>query len=147
MNETIADRADTPADIARAFLAALEARDLPRAQSYLGEGVRIVAPGGRVVGSVAEIVANSARRYRAVGKRFDRFDVVPGVDGRSTVYCIGTLQGTWLDGTAFDGIRFIDRFEIAGGRILRQEVWNDAAEHRARIAQSHPSPSDQGQRP
>jgi hypothetical protein len=34
----------------------------------------------------------------------------------------------WLDGTAFSGIRFIDRFEVAGGLIRRQDVWNDLAE-------------------
>ena len=42
----------------------------------------------------------------------------------------GTLHGRWLDGSAFDGIRFIDRFEIRGGRIVRQDVWNDAGELR-----------------
>ena len=28
----------------------------------------------------------------------------------------------------FEGIRFVDRFEVAGGRITRQDVWNDLAE-------------------
>jgi hypothetical protein len=44
------------------------------------------------------------------------------------VYCSGTLEGVWLDGSAFSGIRFIDRFEVAGGRIVRQDVWNDLGE-------------------
>jgi hypothetical protein len=29
-------------------------------------------------------------------------------------------------------VRFIDRFEVVGGLILRQEVWNDLAEVRPR---------------
>ncbi|MGB1034547.1 MAG: 4-oxalocrotonate tautomerase, partial [Primorskyibacter sp.] len=47
------------------------------------------------------------------------------------VYCRGTLSGEWPDGTAFDAIRFIDRFEIVGDKITKQDVWNDIAETRA----------------
>jgi hypothetical protein len=46
---------------------------------------------------------------------------------------MGTLHGVWLDGTPFEGIRFIDRFELADGRIQRQDVWNDMAEVHARV--------------
>ncbi len=42
------------------------------------------------------------------------------------------LAGEWPDGTPFDGIRFIDRFELADGKLARQEVWNDLAEAGAR---------------
>ncbi len=51
-----------------------------------------------------------------------------GGDTGASVYCFGTLGGEWPDGTAFDGIRFIDRFELQGGLITRQDVWNDMAE-------------------
>ena len=44
------------------------------------------------------------------------------------VYARGTLNGAWLDGSPFNGIRFIDRFEVRAGKITRQEVWNDLAE-------------------
>ena len=120
-------------DVVRAFLAALQARDVEAAQRHLAPNARIVVPGGRVVGSVREIVANSSARYRAIGKDIERFDVVVSAD-RVVVYCLGTLQGTWPDGTAFHDIRFVDRFELRDGRIVLQEVWNDAAEHRARMA-------------
>jgi hypothetical protein len=40
------------------------------------------------------------------------------------------LQGTWLQGAPFEGIRFIDRMEVRDGLITRQDVWNDLAEHR-----------------
>ena len=46
------------------------------------------------------------------------------------VYRRGTLQGEWPDGISFQGICFIDRFELADGRITRQDVWNDLAEVR-----------------
>jgi len=28
----------------------------------------------------------------------------------------------------FEGVRFVDRFEVAGGLLTRQDVWNDLAE-------------------
>jgi hypothetical protein len=34
----------------------------------------------------------------------------------------------WNDGSAFEGIRFIDRFEVVNNLLTRQEVWNDVAE-------------------
>ncbi len=40
-------------------------------------------------------------------------------------------QGRWPDGRPFEGVRFMDRFEVAGGLVRRQEVWNDLAEARA----------------
>jgi hypothetical protein len=34
----------------------------------------------------------------------------------------------WLNGEAFEGIRFIDRFVVQGEQLLEQDVWNDLAE-------------------
>jgi len=51
-------------------------------------------------------------------------------NGAAVVYTRGTLAGAWPDGAAFSGIRFIDRFEVTGGKITRQDVWNDIAEVR-----------------
>ena len=119
--------------IVRDFLHALEARDVDRAQAHLAPDARIVVPGGREVRAVADIVANSSRRYRAIGKRIEHVEAFDAPGGNVVVYCMGTLHGTWLDGEDFDGIRFIDRFELRSGRILRQDVWNDAAERRATL--------------
>jgi hypothetical protein len=83
---------------------------------------------------VTEIVANSSRRYTRIGKHIERMEAFAAAGGNVVVYCRGTLHGLWPDGTAFDGIRFIDRFELSGGRIVLQEVWNDAAERRAAMA-------------
>lgn len=120
--------------IVRDFLSALEAREVERAQAHLAPDVRIVVPGGREVRAVADIVANSSRRYQRIGKHIERIETLETPDGCIVVYCLGTLHGTWPDGTGFDGIRFIDRFELREGRIVRQEVWNDAAERRAALA-------------
>jgi ferredoxin--NADP+ reductase len=64
---------------------------------------------------------------------YERFDSLPGGD-LSLVYCFGTLSGEWPDGKAFTSIRFIDRFEIVSGKIIRQDVWNDIAEMREQAA-------------
>jgi hypothetical protein len=38
------------------------------------------------------------------------------------------LAGQALDGSPFDGVRFIDRFALNDGLIVSQMVWNDLAE-------------------
>ena len=69
----------------------------------------------------------NARRYRWVKKKMDRFDVCPGAD-ETVVYSIGTLYGEWIDGTPFEGNRYVDRFVVQGGQIVKMDVWNDSAE-------------------
>ncbi len=115
-------------DRAERYLAAMEARELDSARGFLSDrGLTLVFPGGRVFSSIDEIVANSGRRYARVGKHIDRRSAW-AEGGAVHVLIAGTLHGAWPDGTAFDGIRFIDLFEFRGGLIVRQEVWNDAGE-------------------
>jgi hypothetical protein len=64
-----------------------------------------------------------------VTKTYEAFEAFHA-DGAAVVYARGTLSGEWPDGTAFSGIRFIDRFALQGGLIVRQDVWNDIAEVR-----------------
>ena len=52
----------------------------------------------------------------------------------AVVYARGALSGEWPDGAAFEGVRFIDRFEITGGKIVRQDVWNDIGEARGGVS-------------
>ena len=74
-----------------------------------------------------ELVTWAANRYRFVNKRYDQFDEFAGNGGR-IVYCFGTLSGETLDGQAITEVRFIDRFELTGDRIIDQRVWNDLGE-------------------
>lgn len=90
-------------------------------------------PGGAVFRDLGEIVKNSGSRYARVGKAIENWDAFEG-DDCWIVYCRGTLHGEWRDGTAFSGIRFIDRFEIDETGIRRQDVWNDSGERRLRFA-------------
>ena len=57
----------------------------------------------------------------------DRFDVCPGKD-ETIVYSVGTLYGEWPDGTPFEGNRYVDRFVVRDGQIVKMDVWNDSAE-------------------
>ncbi|MFQ3789052.1 nuclear transport factor 2 family protein [Halomonas sp. A29] len=121
---------DTPAassvGLVRTFLAAMEARDLERAGALLGADFIMVFPGSGVMHRLEELVVWAAERYRFVHKRIaaveacDRGEFI-------AVFCHGELDGEWLDGSPFAGVRFIDRFEVRHGRIVRQQVWNDLA--------------------
>lgn len=116
---------NTPADIALAFLRALESRDLPAAGALLAPGAVMEFPGGARFTALADLIAWSRPRYASVAKTVEAVETLGAV-----VYARGTLHGVWPDGAAFAGIRFIDRFEIAGGLIVAQQVWNDIAEAR-----------------
>ncbi len=118
------------ADLVRAFLRAMEARDLAAAQRYLADDFRMTFPGGAAFTTLDELVAWGAQRYRFVTKTYEGFDECFGETGM-VVYCFGTLSGEWPDGTSFSGIRFIDRFAVEDGKLSEQRVWNDLAESRA----------------
>ncbi len=116
-----------PAQTVRDFLAAMEARDLDRARDFLAEGFEMTFPGEARFTRLEDLVAWAKDRYRSVAKTIESIETLPSADG-VTVFCRGHLAGAWPDGSPFDGIRFIDRFELADGKLTRQEVWNDLAE-------------------
>ncbi|GAB4347311.1 MAG: hypothetical protein Kow0026_00490 [Oricola sp.] len=118
------------AEIVRAFLAAMEARDLDKARGFLAEGFAMTFPGAVRFTRLEELVEWGRARYKFVRKTYEAFDEAFGETGM-VVYCHGTLAGEWPDGAPFSGIRFIDRFEVADGKLTDQRVWNDLAETRA----------------
>lgn len=63
-----------------------------------------------------------APRYERAGKAFDRW-IVSG----NEVVSVGTLHGVDNDGEAFEGVRYVDVYEVTDGRIAQLEVWNDLA--------------------
>jgi phenylpyruvate tautomerase PptA (4-oxalocrotonate tautomerase family) len=127
---TPAPAAPDPEDIVRAFLAALEARDLPAARALLAPGAAMTFPGGAVFQTLEALVDWARPRYRFVRKTVERVEALAAEDC-AVVWCFGMLHGEWPDGTPFASIRFVDRFEIAGGLIRRQDVWNDMGEVRS----------------
>lgn len=107
------------------YLAAAEERDLPRATALLAEDVEIIFPGGVRHPDLGAVVTAAKGRYRSVVKSIDSIDV--DLDQKSVVIA-GELAGENLYGVEFNGIRFIDRFELQDGLISRQHVWNDLEE-------------------
>jgi len=118
-------------ELVQAFLAAMQARDLEQAKGFLAPGFQMQFPGGVRFTTLEQLVDWGRQRYRSVAKSFERFDEAWSA-GVTVVHCHGTLAGEWPQGRAFSGVRFIDRFEVAEGRLQRQDVWNDLAEHSGR---------------
>jgi phenylpyruvate tautomerase PptA (4-oxalocrotonate tautomerase family) len=116
-------------DLVRQFLQAMQAQDTELAQSFLSSDFRMCFPGAVMMHTLPELTAWAEQRYSRIGKHYEQFEESWQGDA-TVVFCHGTLHGTWLNGEAFEGIRFIDRMEVSGGLIIRQDVWNDLAEHR-----------------
>lgn len=124
---TISDHQDrTASSVATEFLGAMEVRDLPRARTYLADTVSIRFPSAEHA-SLDAMIASAGGRYRWVKKRISATETFTTGDV-DVVYVRGTLYGENLHGQPFEGIRFIDRFEVRGGKITVQDVWNDLAE-------------------
>jgi ketosteroid isomerase-like protein len=117
----------TDAEIVRAYLEASMAPDPDRAATYMKPGATITFTGGRVFDHPRGPTGFNAGRYKWVKKRMERFDVCTG-QGETVVYSVGTLYGEWPDGTSFEGNRYVDRFVVRDGLIVRMDVWNDSAE-------------------
>jgi hypothetical protein len=119
----------SPAATVRAYLDAMERRDLEAAKAFLAPGFAMHFPAAAPMTTLEQLVAWAAPRYRFVTKTYEAFEEA---DGGAVVWCRGALAGEWPDGTPFAGIRFVDRFALSGGLLARQDVWNDIAEVRAR---------------
>jgi ketosteroid isomerase-like protein len=128
----IADRVAAAASegrrIVEEFLEASMVPDPVRARTYMAPDVVITFTGGRRFDDPAGTAAFNAARYRWVKKKFERSDVVANTGDETIVYNIGTLYGEWPDGEPFSGNRYVDRFVVRRGRIVRMDVWNDSAE-------------------
>jgi len=120
-----------PAQIVKDYLAAMEAREVEKARAMLGDGFTMTFPGTAPMRTLEDLIEWSKPRYKFVTKTYEGFDSMQGAGNEAIVYCRGTLQGEYHDGSTFVGIRFIDRFEINGSKITKQDVWNDMAEVRA----------------
>src|SRR5258708_2501278 len=114
---------DKAAQIVRDYHAAMERRDLPAAKAMLAPGFTMLFPGGSRMDTLEQLVEWAGKRFRSARKTYERFDVAPAEGGAFVVYCFGTLHGEQLSGEAFSGIRFIDRFTVAGGLLVDQMVW------------------------
>ncbi|MCX7319120.1 MAG: nuclear transport factor 2 family protein [Hyphomicrobiales bacterium] len=123
----LAPLAADAATLVEQFLVASMIPDPEMAGTFMADDVDITFTGGRKFKHPREATAFNAMRYKWVKKKMERTDVAPG-DGETVVYNTGTLYGEWHDGTPFEGNRYVDRFVVRGGKIVKMDVWNDSAE-------------------
>ena len=117
------------AKLVEEYLHLLMIPDPEAARRYIGPELEIRFTGNRLMHEPAECAAFNAGRYKWVKKKFGPTHVAEGgSDDETVVYQTGTLYGEWLDGTAFEGNRYVDRYLVRRGKIARMEVWNDSAE-------------------
>lgn len=117
-----------PKEIVEEFLRIIMIPDPAGARAFTDPELRIRFTGGRPMRDPAETSAFNAGRYKWVKKRFEQTDLVAGAADEAIVYNIGTLYGEWLDGTPFEGNRYVDRYVVRNGKIVQMDVWNDSAE-------------------
>ena len=119
----------TPAEIVEAYLRLHMIPDPDSARKFCAPELEIRFTGNRLMRDPAEATAFNKARYKWVKKKFGPTHVVAGGSPEeTTVYQTGTLYGEWPDGTPFDGNRYVDRYVVRNGKIVRMEVWNDSAE-------------------
>lgn len=124
----ISDRLSDPeAEIVRQYLEASMIPDPEAAARFVAAEFVVTFTGGRDYDHPRGPTAFNAARYKWVKKSMERFDVARAA-GETVVYSIGTLYGEWLDGTPFKDNRYVDRFVVRGGQIVKMDVWNDSAE-------------------
>lgn len=118
-----------PAAIVERYLQILMKPDPDGARRFIAPGLLIRFTGGRAMQDPAECAAFNSSRYQWVKKQFDATEVVSGGNlTHAVVYQRGTLYGAWLDGSPFEGNRYVDRYVIRDGLITEMDVWNDSAE-------------------
>lgn len=115
------------------FLHLFAERRYAEANAYLAPGCVMLFPGNMAFTDCTELPKRASTIYQWVKKVFERVDEFQAADG-TVVYNYGTLRGQWADGEPFEGIRYIDRFLIRGGKFVDQKVWNDLAVMAARRA-------------
>jgi hypothetical protein len=114
-------------DVAREFMDAMERGDLAAAGTLLGPGFLLRAPGGLQCRELGEFLAFGRRRYLELRKTDRQFDPTESAHG-IVVYVHGAMAGRWLDGSSFQGLRYVDRFVIRDRRIVELSVLNELAE-------------------
>jgi len=118
-------RSSEPRAVVEEFFDRLEDDDQRHTIGELcADDVHISVPGAQFEGREAPIqmVEFSSDRYEWIKKEFGRW-IETGVH----VISIGALYGVDNDGNEFDGVRYIDIYEVRDGLIQRLDIYNDLA--------------------
>jgi hypothetical protein len=93
----------------------------------------IAFPGSPVFDSLEAFFAWAKGRYQRAENSYERFDVVEK-DDEAIVYVLGTVSGRLNDGSAFDAVRFVDRFVVRDRLIAKADAWSDMGDLMAKRA-------------
>lgn len=118
-------------DTVRDFMDAMERGDLAAASARCALRFTLLAPGGVRCQTLAELVAFGRGRYLEIHKAERELDACESAAG-IVVYAHGVMNGRWLDGSSFAGLRYVDRFLIVEGQVLELQILNELGEHRPR---------------
>lgn len=118
---------DEVVDMIERFMLASMEGDRDTVRRFMSPDVEVTFTGGRKFPRPEQVAEFNGRRYGWVKKAIERYDLALGEDG-IVIYCTGTLYGAWPDGEPFEGNRYVDRFVVRDGKIVKMDVWNDSAE-------------------
>jgi len=116
-------------DVVKTFLEAMGRRDFAAMEAVMAPNFKMTVTGGSVFTHPRDFAAQSRGRQKSAVKTTDRYDEIPTATG-VIVYSIGSMAGEWNNGTTYQGVRYIDRFEIVNGKIADMNVYSDMAEFR-----------------
>ena len=115
--------------IVEQYLAASMVPDPGTAATFVGDPFILTFTGGRRFDKPTGATGFNAKRYAWVKKEFVRTDAVYDAElDTYIVYNSGYLYGAWPDGSEFAKNRYLDRFFVKDGKIIKMDVWNDSAE-------------------
>jgi len=118
------DQAKAPREIVEEFFARMEDNRRQSVDELFADTAVITVPGEQFSGldAATAFLEFLEPRYDWAAKEFDRW-IVEG----ETVISIGTLYGVGNDGVEFEGVRYVDIYEVRDGLISRLDIYNDLA--------------------
>ncbi|MFN5349406.1 MAG: hypothetical protein ACK5A0_07700 [Polaromonas sp.] len=111
-------------ELVRSFLMLMQEGHIEKAKSFLAPQFSMCFAAGVRMTQLHEVVQWGQSRYKSIEKTLETIDECWTGEG-AIVYCSGTLSGIFNDDQPFANIRFMDRFEVVDGLIVKQDVWND----------------------
>ncbi len=118
------DQTKAPREIVEEFFARMEDNRRQSVDELFADTALITVPGEQFSGpnAATAFLEFLEPRYDWAAKEFDRW-IVEG----ETVISTGTLYGVDNDGLEFEGVRYVDIYEVSDGLISRLDIYNDLA--------------------
>jgi hypothetical protein len=109
------------------YIRAMESDDVETVKRLSHATAALEYPGGLKFPSVEKLLEWSKSRHRGIRHVIEDIRVM--TTGPDVVaYVDGTLRGTWMDGTTFEGIRFIYKFHVRDASVAHTRLWSDIAD-------------------